>query len=397
LMLAVLKVTHARLGAADFVLFNTVLFSLGVASAFFSPSLRAVWRTGDRQVAVDGATVNVVLSLVLVVGLFLLNRTLFAVHSLFMAVAITAATALYVAAKAVERMIYAYGFQRQRYMAGFGASFLFGTAELATAALPAAPVNLVLRLAAPVLVFGVGVAVGSRSFGRVVLAEAAAGLGRARRLFRAEHLTRLGAMSVLYTVLFTVAGMLERIYPSLLSPAGLQGDVEAVTDYLLILSYGVAFQSLLSITVDWARPRIVASGGVQPGASRTVGLAAGVIAAAGAAACVAGYPLFHELGLVPEWIGAWLWSLIIARFTAQVLLFLCHIDLVISGRLGRAAIPWAVIIAAQAMAIGGDISVESLRRALTIAVVLTSALALGEGALLLRRLAAGRNLTPSAS
>jgi hypothetical protein len=390
LMLAVAKVTHARLSADDFVLFNTVLFGMGIASACFSPSLRALWRAGgDRGVALHGGAVNVLVSIAVVSGVVLLNRQLFALNPLPMALGVVAAAAVYAAAKAVERMIYAFGFQRQQYRTGFGPSFVFGAAELAAAGLLAAPVNLIARLLAPVAVFAAAVGAGLLVRRPLLLGRVPSILAGGHRLFRAEHLSRAGGLSILYTVLFTTAGMLERIYPGLIHPAETGGNIERVTDYLLVLSYGLAFQSLLSISVDWARPRILSGGSPRPAAGRTVVLTAGLIVGAGALGCVVGYPLFRALHLTPSWVGPGLWSLVVARFTAQVLLYFCHVDLVVSGRLGRAAVPWALVIALQAVLIGGQVSVRSFRGALVPIVVATTAMAAIEGFLLMRRLRAG--------
>jgi hypothetical protein len=388
LMLAVLKLTHRTLGASDFIVFNAVLFGIGLASACFSPSLRVLWRTGDPNVALQGGAANILISAVIVGGMFLLNRVLFSEHSLSGALLVTAAAVIYAGCKAVERMIYAYGFTHRRYGAAFSAAYLFVVAELVVSALASTPASLATRLLVPALLFLAVVEARTALFRTVTRNGAQAVISGAARLLRTEYLSRTGILTIGYTVIFTVAGMIERVYPSLLPPGRLAGEAGVIKDYLLVLAYGVAFQSLLSIAVDWARPRIMFEDRVQPRALRTTALTIGLILAACVAGCVIGYPVFRTLGMVPRWFGPALWALILVRFTAQVILFLCQVDLVLTGRLGRASIPWVVVILTEVVMIGGDLSIHTLQRALIAVVVETAVFSAVEGALLARRLRA---------
>jgi hypothetical protein len=386
LMLAVLKLTHHALGAADFIIFNAALFALGIASAFMAPSLRALWRTGERDVALRGAAVNVLVSMTVVGVMFLANRPLFATRPLPLALAVCGAAAVYCGAKAVERTIYAYGFTQQDYTAGFSATFLFIAAELAVLLVAPLSHDLGLRLVLPALLFAVVLAARTGGITRARLRGAWGLLRHARGFARAEFANGRGVLAIAYIAIFTVAGMIERVYPSLLPPERVLGQQRTLKDYLLVLAYGVAFQSLLSIAVDWARPRVVYADRIQPTARRSVLVTAGLVAAACAGGCLVGYPVFHRIGMVPAWMGFGLWSLILLRFTAQIVLFLCQVDLVVFGRLARAIFPWTLIIATQVAMIRADLSAANLQRALAVVVVETSAIALVEAVLLFRRL-----------
>lgn len=369
----ILRLTYFALSAADFVLFNTALFALGLASAGYAPSLRALWRRGDAATAQTSAIVNVGLSAL--VALIVMLPAVARLRGMGFASLCPAVfgAMLYCGTRAVERTLYAYGFTRRNYRVAFVAPGLFLLAELAVL-MGTRSLALGSRLMVPSLLFAIMLLAIYRH-------QRPGPLGRVGHFFAGEYLNGTGLKTIGYTALFTICGIAERAYPLLRGQAIVSTpDFKA---YLLLLSYGVAFQSLLSISVDWARPRLTLAQD-NPSAVLVAALSM-MVASFGFAACV-GYPLFVATGLLPEWIRWPLWSLVLLRFTAQTALFCCQVDLVLSGRLVRAMVPWALLLGLQLMLIPHDLSPAALWPVLEIVAGLTGAFALIEALLLQRRL-----------
>ena len=386
LTLVVLKLTYRVLSGPDFIVFNSVLFALGVASGCFAPSLRAVWRSTNRDTATQAGLVNVAISMLVASAFLLFNRTLTASHGVVVALAVTASAAVYCGAKALERMIYAYGFVQHEYALAFGASSVFIVAELVVVMANPLGANLASRLLLPPILFLLVCAAYARSNNRAALVRRTESLSAAQSFFRTEYLNKTAVTTVIYTVLFGITGMVERIYPSFFPASHLAGSGFIFKDYLLVLAYGVAFQSLVSIAVDWARPRIIYSNRVRADATDNAVYTGAWVLGAGAAGCLIGFWLFRSFRLIPEWVPVSLWSLILLRASGAVLIYLTQVDLVISGRLVRASLPWILIIASHLVLLGTNLSIDNLQRALFIVVVEIGLLVVVEAALMVRRL-----------
>ena len=119
--------------------------------------------------------------------------------------------------------------------------------------------------------------------------------------------------------------------------------------------------------------------------SRTIAAALAIVGSSLLAATL-GYPAFLRVGLIPPTIGPALWALILARFSFQLVVFLFQVDLVLTGRLARATLPWAAIITVQAVVIGTDLSLPNLQRALLVMVGCGAVLTLAEGIMFMRRI-----------
>lgn len=387
LTLVALKLTHQVLSAADFVVFNAVLFALAIASGAFAPSLRAVWRVSSRAVAVKAGAVNVLIGTAIAVLFLLSNRTLFESHTFAVGLLVTTAAGVYCAAKATERMVFAYGFMHHRFGLAYGVSFLFIAGELVATLAPGIRESLIARLLGPATAFWLCCIVYAHLQRSPTEQEAKRpGLAAIAAFVKTEYATVTGMLTVVYSVLFAIFGMLERLYPTFLSPAQKSGGAIPFSDYLLVLAYGVAFQSLLSIAVDWARPSIIFNGHIRRGASKHAALTVASVLAASAAGCVLGFVVFQYTRMLPRGTSFLLWSLILGRATAGVLLYLTQVDLVVQGHLVRASLPWFAIIVTQMVLMGRDLSVSNLQRVFGLVVPAMFVVVAVEAGLMRRRL-----------
>jgi hypothetical protein len=245
-------------------------------------------------------------------------------------------------------------------------------------------VGLVNRLILPAGVFLIAAIVWARAAGHITSQSFGNNLKGATQLFKSEYLGSAGSLAILYTVLFTLAGMLERLAPALFE---IPAETVRLNDYLLVLAFGLAFQSLLSIGVDWARPSIATSRGLSEKARSTVFSTGALLMVAAAGGATVGFALLKGAHLLPEWTTPRLWILVISRFALQLLVFLFQVDLIIAGRLLRASAPWFVLIAVQLVVIGGSPSVANLQSSLVAAVITAGVIAIVEGGTFLHRTA----------
>lgn len=392
LMLAVVFLTHRGLSSAGFLVFNAVLFSMGLAAACSTPSLRALWRTGSWEVAQKAAVVNISISAVFVMGVVFINQSLIEDGSGPRVFIVALCAILYCSAKAIERISFAYSFMLQEYYTAFFVVFLFVAGELFFIVITPSPHDIGWRLAMPAVAF-LSISIWRvRRYIKIAPVETIFRSGRRlSAFFRSEYLSWVGLLGIVYTMLFVVACMIERIYPSFVS----QSELMVLTndmfkDYLLILSYGLAFQSLLAVITDWVRSRIIIEGEIQVSAPKNIISGVIIVVLTSVIACFIGYPILHMMKIIPDWVGLALWNLVVIRFSVQTLLFLFHLDLVLSGKLARAVISWVVIVLGQVLLISTLLVGENFEQYLRYVVVLVTAVCIVEGFLLARRLQAVR-------
>ena len=336
----VVSLSYYVLSATDFALFNLLAFFLALGSSVSGPLNRAFWARdslqnfGPASVSAAGIT-----GLVVIVGLLLTGGA-----GPFRVVLAVAGGA-YAIAKILERYGYGRLLVAQQSARAILPSIVFAGSEAAVVAgmWVASSRSLLLRVVLPTLLFFVTLALTSLRTILVQFWRAAKAPGASIAFAREHLISRMGARVLALGALATLAGMGERLLIRYMP----LGNAKFSAAYLLVLSYSVAFQTLMSFLFDLARTNVFRDRSWQPQARRFTVLSVAVLAGIIGAAILA-YPILTRLKLIPTEISQLLWAGLLMRSTALMLVLSFNVDRFQEGDLRHLALPNAIILAAAA-------------------------------------------------
>jgi hypothetical protein len=340
--LLTLKLTYNILSPQDFACFSLVLFALAICSALSSPINRLFWADNSPALFVQSIRAT---GLIAILGFLplLVFFGLQTANTLAGIVILYICTAAYGITRIAERYIYGQLVFDRGISPALFFSFLFVGSELIfILALYFLGIgSLVLRLAGPALVVAV-IIIGLpryRNYGVSIFAKAPLDGAARPNIFR-EMLSARGAKMLSFTVVTTLAIMMDRMILSYLPLHGM----DYTADYLLVLSYAIAVQTFLNILIDLGRKHIYQNGQWVAG-GRQFASKAILSAPAAVIALLFFFPILRLLEIIPASIGLYIWAALLIRIACLFTINFVFIDSVQSGRITNAIWPMLALAA----------------------------------------------------
>ncbi len=340
--LLTLKLTYNILSPQDFACFSLVLFALAICSALSSPINRLFWANNSPALFVQS-----IRAIALIVALGFLPFLI--VFGLQTAITPSGILILYIctAAYGVTRIAERYIYGQLVFDRGINPALLFsflfvGSELIFLLALYFLDFgSLALRFAgAALVVVAVIMAVPRyRTYGVSIFTKAPLD-GSARASIFGEILSARGAKMLSFTVVTTLAIMMDRMVLSYLPLHGMA----YTADYLLVLSYAIAVQTFLNILIDLGRKYIYQNGQWVAGARLFAGKAL-LSAPATVIALLALFPVLRLLEIIPASISLYIWAALLIRIACLFTLNFVFIDSVQSGRITNAIWPMLALAA----------------------------------------------------
>lgn len=326
LTLGAVTLTFYTLSAADFTLFNLVMFFVALGSAVAAPLNRAFWaaNSAERYAPALLSSAGVV---VVVMGLGLAVSIPDA--SPVVRLAIVVAGIIYAVTRLVER----YGYGRLLTLGEGGRSIapiiFFAAADLTVAAVMwlAAYQSLLVRLVSPAALFLLVLSLSSYRSLLSKLRPSRAQLRESMRFLHVQFASTSGLKVIVFGVAATAAAAVDR-FLAVHFPLPAASFAAA---YLLAVSYAIALQTLMGFLFDLARIHVFHDGEWKPEARQYSLLCVGTVLGVAFLAAAA-YPLLVALQLLPEAVGIVLWLGVLARSAALSLVYILNVDHFQNGR-----------------------------------------------------------------
>ena len=176
-------------------------------------------------------------------------------------------------------------------------------------------------------------------------------IGEVTRNAVADIVTALGLITIVASIFLTLGATVDRVaLPAVCRGSGFV-ECDHLAELVLISVYCTAFLSILTLLVDWARPRVLVGGLWQPLADRRVIGAVAMIAVLTVAAIVVGWTAGRWLHLIPEPIEWSFWALMVARFGMLACINVVQIDLWMSKRIVLVLPAWIIATAVVPIAL----------------------------------------------
>lgn len=320
LSLASVTLTYYALTPANFTFFNLLMFLVGLGSAISTPLNRAFWASNSSSRFSPAALSSAVVSaLTIFVGVM----STAPISVSWAKFTICLAAILYSTGRIVER--FGYG---RLLTGGSGAGSIapilyFAAADLSVAAMMWATSldSLAVRLAAPAVLFLMAL---TASPARRLLSELkpTREATRAAINFGREHIISPTAIRVITVgAVATVAGAGDRLLANYLPLRW--PSFEAA--YLLVVSYGIALQTLSAFFFDMARTHVFHDDRWQPEAVQFSIVSTGAIIGLTLVAWFSYEPLI-ALKVLPRSIELLLWGGILARSCGVTLAYMYTVD-----------------------------------------------------------------------
>ncbi|MGV3485677.1 MAG: hypothetical protein ACO1RT_14770 [Planctomycetaceae bacterium] len=340
--LLALKLTHAMLMPSDFATFSLVLFSVAVGSSVASPINRHFWAHNSREMYVDAIFWTTVI-LSVVIALFSAAYWIYCPVTLMSLVGLVFAGVCYAFSKVIDRFTYGQVLLEGNISQALSVSLLTVGAELAAVSVMfrAGTESLILRLLCPVVLQLLLMALLPSN--RALLRELTLGAKNAMTKYSiVGH--RLAARQGLNTIALTVAITFAVMIDRLVIPYFPIGSRVESADYLLVLSYTIALQSLMNASIDLARKHVFRDQAWVIGAKGFAKKSILSLMGIGLVAIVV-FPLLQFYGVIPETIECWLWAALIVRAVALLIVSYTCVDFVQIGQVERAFPPLLAMLA----------------------------------------------------
>ena len=311
--LVALRFTYSLLPPHDFATYSLILFSLAVGSSIAAPINRSFWAHNSRELYVDSILWTwLILSTVLAV--LSATQAVRESSSILALCGCIAAACCYAFSKIVDRFMYGQVLLERGLSRALTISLLMAMTELLVVVFlhVVGVQSLYIRLLSPAILFLATMFLLSPY--RPFLKEITLGFRRSfnnRSFISGQLFTNQGLNTIGLSVLMTIAVMIDRLaityFPF--------DNEQFCADYLLILSYTIALQSLLNVSIDLARKHVFRNNAWIAGAN-DFSRKSILFHAVACAAAIAAFPVFQACDLIPPSVSIWLWSSLVIRSIA---------------------------------------------------------------------------------
>ncbi len=327
--LIALRVTHELLSAEDFTRYNVVLMIIAVSGALASPINRQFWANNNESSYVRSVFATIIVSALTILAAFavLPGDSLSDGAPLLAGLAVLA----YSIARDFERYTYGRTMFAKSFAMGLTIPFAFAIMELlavAVLAMLSLPV-LPLRIVLPAAFFALTVILLQSHWSvNAALATSLRTLPDLPSFTKQVYLSPTAAMTLTFYVILTMSTMAERMVVGAFGT----GEANFASDYLLMASYAIAWQTLLSAAVDLARKHVYHANAWLPAAGKaTVQLVAGI--AALSLGLILALPVLKLIRLMPDAVELLDWATLITKATSIVCVQIAFIDSTQQGHL----------------------------------------------------------------
>ncbi len=343
--LVVMKQTYDLLSSDDFARFSLILFSIAVGSAIAAPINRFFWAHNSREVYAQSVLATWVIVFSVLLACNALNAFNYPAKVLTFPI-ISVAGCLYALSKVLERFTYGQILFEHNFARALLLPLAAALIELlvVSAMQMTKTSSLGLRFALPSVGFIAMMLVFSptRVYLRTVLTQRK-GAREEEGIVVREMRSTQGYSMIALTVLTTLAVMMDRMslayFP--VRNAGFSAD------YLLVLSYAIAIQTLLSGSIDLARKHVYRNGDWVCGA-RVFTHRAFAFFTVTAIGAVAAFPGLQYFQFIPSSIDLALWAALVVRSITLLMLSFACLDYIQSGNVRKAFPPLLLMVSVVA-------------------------------------------------
>ncbi len=339
--LLAVKLTHSTLTPAGFETFSLVLFALAVGASAAAPINRHFWAANSIPVFID-SVLWTWLTIVVVLFCFSFVAATSGGIAFVPAVAVVAIGATYAFARTLERFVYGQVLFDVGFRQALLIPLLFAFVELIAVIVQWSfkSNSIYSRLLTPAVLFVFLFCLfkPSRFYLLKLISHGRQSLSN-HLMIRNQLFSSQGVTTILYGVFTTIVIMSDRFVLGITN----KGDEQFHADYLLVLSYAIAVQSLLNASLDLARKHVFQNKTWVSGAilfSRKTML----FYFGSAILLFLVFPVLQWTGAIPKSISFLLWSALITRSIAVMVIAFSCLDYVQSGKIAKAFPPLIAMI-----------------------------------------------------
>ena len=343
--LLVVKLSFEYLDEENFIRYGYALLSIAISSSLLYPINRRFW-ADYSPVIFNKAIYSCGIILFLFLPPVFIGLTIFLEGEITLEIIpIVIVTVIFSFAQSLGRYLYGSMVMEQKMLYGLTYTFIFILIELMTLLLMAFLGNesLLIRLGIPAICF-------------LILLSLNYWIKEQKHLLRTlknisyvpiidifnEIFCSKGRLTIVASVLITLSSMIDRIaFPEFCS--NISNMCTNAADLVLISMYCSAFLSILTIIIDWLRPRIFFNGQWQINSKHCLILALSLLTLAVMIAISLGWVIGRRGKLIPESISWLIWAMMVIRFGLLACINVFQIDLWMSNQFKKVLLGWLFV------------------------------------------------------